>query len=253
MKSLRFEGWRRLAAPPLAAWLSACSAHGGANQENLQSARSTGAAAALLGGSGGSGGLRADGTDASAAEGGRPSRPEMGEAAGGGGQTSSAPPAAVGGASDGATNTGGAGSPWHAAAGGSTAAGGGAGEAGAGGGGSAAAGSGAAGSAAVSVTFGQVYAVLMNGCSCHAAGAGGLDLGSRALAHANLVGIDSGACSGELRVAPGAPARSVLVHALEHTDLAGCSVPQMPAGGPMLGAAELATVRAWIAAGARDD
>jgi hypothetical protein len=93
----------------------------------------------------------------------------------------------------------------------------------------------------------------MAGCSCHAAGAGGLDLGSRALAYTNLVGVGSGACSGELRVAPGAPDRSVLVHALEHTDLGSCSVPQMPAGGALLDASALGLLRAWISAGAHDD
>jgi len=102
-------------------------------------------------------------------------------------------------------------------------------------------------------TFSEVYGVIMAGCSCHGSGAGGLTMSSRATAYANLVGITSSFCSSEKRVVAGAPERSVLLHALEHTSLTGCNVPRMPPGGTKLSATQIATVRSWIAAGARDN
>jgi hypothetical protein len=69
-------------------------------------------------------------------------------------------------------------------------------------------------------------------------------------AFAALVGVDSGKCMGELRVAPGDADGSVLVQALEGT--ATCVQP-MPLGRDPLAADAIGMVRAWIDAGAHED
>ena len=84
--------------------------------------------------------------------------------------------------------------------------------------------------------------------ACHA-GAGapqGLRLDA-ANSYAMLVGVPSVEVPGVLRVAPGRPDASYLVHKLEGNAAVGA---RMPLGGPYLDAATIAAVRQWIAAGA---
>ena len=64
---------------------------------------------------------------------------------------------------------------------------------------------------------------------------------------ANLVGVPSRQSSGTLRVNPGAPDRSYLVHKLEGTAASG---EQMPFGGPPVPQATIDFVRQWITDGA---
>lgn len=90
--------------------------------------------------------------------------------------------------------------------------------------------------------------------ACHLTGeeAGGMALHPRA-AHETLVGVPSTESS-LLRVKPGAPDESYLVHKIQGTqlDAAGGGL-RMPADGEPLTAAEIAMIRAWIAAGAKND
>ncbi|MBT9558250.1 MAG: hypothetical protein IV100_19610 [Myxococcales bacterium] len=90
--------------------------------------------------------------------------------------------------------------------------------------------------------------------ACHAvAGFSGLGLG-RSVAHVNLVGVESVRAPGVLRVAPGDPDASFLVHKIEGThgpeqgDL-------MPPGGdtPSADDCRVRRVREWIERGAPDD
>ena len=84
---------------------------------------------------------------------------------------------------------------------------------------------------------------------CHGSFArGGLDL-RRGIAHSQLVNVSSRQ-STVLRVVPGDPEASYLVHKLDgRASIAGS---QMPEGGPFLTATELDLVRGWIRAGAPD-
>jgi hypothetical protein len=112
----------------------------------------------------------------------------------------------------------------------------------------------AGGSTAAAVSFSDIYTgILATGCSCHNGGAGGLDLATRNIAYANLVGVPSSSCLGEQRVVPGDAEASVLFHALAHTALGLCDVPTMPRSGAQLSAAQIDQLQAWITAGARDD
>jgi len=75
---------------------------------------------------------------------------------------------------------------------------------------------------------------------------GGLDL-SASVAFANLVNTRSSQTS-LLRVAPGDPESSYLIHKLEgRADIIG---ERMPQGGPFLSTTELDTIKAWVTAGA---
>lgn len=113
---------------------------------------------------------------------------------------------------------------------------------------------GAGGSVAAAVSFSDIYTgIIATGCSCHSGGAGGLDLATRNIAYANLVGVPSTSCLGEQRVVPGIAEASVLFHALSHSALGLCDVPTMPRNGAQLSAAQITRVQDWIAAGARDD
>jgi mono/diheme cytochrome c family protein len=86
-----------------------------------------------------------------------------------------------------------------------------------------------------------------NCVSCHQAGAENaeLNLGFGA-AHADLVGVPS-TQSPLLRVQPGLPSESYLMHKLEgtHLDIGGSGDP-MPLGLGPLPDADLATIRTWI-------
>jgi cytochrome c553 len=90
--------------------------------------------------------------------------------------------------------------------------------------------------------------------ACHLTGeeAGGMALHPRA-AYRTLVGVKS-AGSPLLRVQPGAPDASYLLRKLEGTQVeAGGGGMRMPMDGEALSAAEIQTIRAWIAAGAPDN
>jgi mono/diheme cytochrome c family protein len=87
-----------------------------------------------------------------------------------------------------------------------------------------------------------------NGCiGCHASDRGGLTLTDVAsVSYANLVNVASPA-TGEIRVIPNNANDSYLVKKLEGRQSAGA---QMPAGGPPLSSADLATIKSWINQGA---
>lgn len=90
--------------------------------------------------------------------------------------------------------------------------------------------------------------------TCHLTGqeAGNMKLHPGA-AHASLVGVAS-VESPLLRVKPGAPSDSYLMHKLEGTHLdVGGSGDRMPFGQPQLDAATRDKIRSWIAAGAENN
>jgi hypothetical protein len=79
----------------------------------------------------------------------------------------------------------------------------------------------------------------------------GLDL-SAAVAHANLVNVASRGKPGAIRVLPGDPENSYLVHKLEGR--AGIVGERMPrTSGPFLTPGQLSIIRRWIAQGAPND
>ena len=91
---------------------------------------------------------------------------------------------------------------------------------------------------------------------CHSAAGGraaasGLDL-TAAVAYANLVNVGSRGKPGAIRVIPGDPANSYLLHKLEgRSDIVG---QRMPRGtGPFLGEGQLSVIRRWIELGAVND
>ena len=77
----------------------------------------------------------------------------------------------------------------------------------------------------------------------------GLDL-SESAAFTNLVNTGSTQTS-SLRVVPGDPESSYLIHKLDGR--AGIVGSRMPRGGPFLSTAELDVIKAWISAGALDN
>ncbi|MDH5671133.1 MAG: hypothetical protein OEZ06_03230 [Myxococcales bacterium] len=105
-------------------------------------------------------------------------------------------------------------------------------------------------------TFTEVWALLEARCAgaaCHVGAAipgGGLALTDAAAAYDALVGAASLTCSGQLLVAPGDAAASVLLMSLSGGS--SCA-PMMPRNGTAFGASELALVAAWIDAGAAND
>ncbi|MBZ5709580.1 Ig-like domain-containing protein [Nannocystis pusilla] len=94
---------------------------------------------------------------------------------------------------------------------------------------------------------GAVQPIFTGSCSCHAGGqpAGGLSLATGE-SFAALVNVESSQAPGVLRVAPGDPASSFLMEKLSPAPSVG---QQMPLGG-MLSEGQVATISAWIAAGA---
>jgi hypothetical protein len=87
---------------------------------------------------------------------------------------------------------------------------------------------------------------------CHNAGgarfAAGLNL-ERAVAYGQLVGVSSSERPGVLRVAPGDPDASYIVHKLEgRADIVGVRMPR--GTGPFLTEGQMAVIRRWIAEGA---
>jgi hypothetical protein len=86
---------------------------------------------------------------------------------------------------------------------------------------------------------------------CHAGAAAPLGLRlDAANSYTNLVGVPSRQAGSLLRVAPGNPDASYLVHKLEGTASEGA---RMPLGGPPIAAETIAYVRQWIADGAAPD
>lgn len=83
------------------------------------------------------------------------------------------------------------------------------------------------------------------GCHGGPAPAEGLDLSTSSKALADLVDVPSSQCASKARVASGDPAASYLVNKLTGSGL--CSGTRMPKTGSALSAAEIDTVRAWIA------
>lgn len=75
---------------------------------------------------------------------------------------------------------------------------------------------------------------------------------NRGRAHPKLVGVTAPECAdGRLYVAPGDPERSYVYQKLAGREM--CSGVQMPKDAAPLDETQLATIAAWIAAGARDD
>lgn len=116
-------------------------------------------------------------------------------------------------------------------------------------------------SAGVAVTVNNVAAatlaqlqanIFTPRCSgCHSGGGGALpasmNLSSAAASHAALVNVASVEVPALMRVKPGDPANSYLIHKLEGTQAGG---GRMPLGGPFLDQATIDTVKSWIQAGA---
>jgi hypothetical protein len=81
--------------------------------------------------------------------------------------------------------------------------------------------------------------------------AGGLNLRTTALSHAALVGVSSGARPGAIRVIPGDPENSYLIHKLEGR--AGIVGTRMPRGNTLLTEGQVLVIKRWITLGARND
>jgi hypothetical protein len=81
--------------------------------------------------------------------------------------------------------------------------------------------------------------------------AGGLNL-RHETAYAALVGVSSGQRSDVMRVSPGDPNGSYLVHKLEgHSQMTGMRMPRT--GGPYLTEGQMMIIRRWIERGAPND
>jgi mono/diheme cytochrome c family protein len=105
----------------------------------------------------------------------------------------------------------------------------------------------------ISQGFAAAYAVLSTNCvSCHSAGKA-LDMSTPQLAHAQLVGVEAKykACAADgglpkVRVVPGAPESSLMIEKIEGHPSCG---KQMPTA-MLMNAEDIATLRAWVTAGA---
>ncbi len=115
----------------------------------------------------------------------------------------------------------------------------------------------AAADAETPATFTNVWSLLTARCvDCHRADEGpegALDLSTRSLAYAQLVGVaaagPSCGASGKTRVVAGDPDASLLYEKVATTPSCG---NRMPEGGT-LSAASIDLIRRWILAGAKDD
>jgi hypothetical protein len=92
----------------------------------------------------------------------------------------------------------------------------------------------------------NVFTPVCTACHAGAAAPRGLRLDADN-SHAQLVGVTSDEVASLLRVAPGDPDASYLVHKLEGSAAVGA---RMPLGGPYLDAATMAVIRQWIGRGA---
>jgi hypothetical protein len=92
--------------------------------------------------------------------------------------------------------------------------------------------------------------------NCHTTAGGrvppaGMDLGS-ANAHAQLVNVASNAKPGAIRVIPGDPENSYLIHKLEgRSGIVGLQMPR--SGPPFLTAGQIRVIKRWIENGAPND
>lgn len=125
--------------------------------------------------------------------------------------------------------------------------------------------SGDASDGAADPTFTEVFTTVLSGtCNgCHAAGhPTGLDMSTKALAYTNLVGKAAGTgglgggspcatAGGETRVVANNAAGSLLVKKIDH--VAGTCGSTMPLRGAKIANAKIDLVKAWIAAGAKND
>jgi hypothetical protein len=93
----------------------------------------------------------------------------------------------------------------------------------------------------------NVFTPICTGCHAGAAAPLGLQL-EAGVSYAQLVGIPSVEDPDLLRVAPGDPDASYLVHKIEGRPEAG---PRMPLGGPPLPQATIDVIRQWIVEGAQ--
>ncbi len=74
---------------------------------------------------------------------------------------------------------------------------------------------------------------------------------SDGLAHSNIVNVPANQLVGMMRVRPGQPDQSYLVHKIQGTQASvGGTGNRMPLGGTPLTQAQIDTIRDWIAAGA---
>lgn len=81
--------------------------------------------------------------------------------------------------------------------------------------------------------------------------AGGLNL-RREVAYTSLVGVASTGKPGAVRVVPGDPERSYLIHKLEgRADIVGLRMPRN--NGPFLSEGQIAVIKRWIALGAANN
>lgn len=107
---------------------------------------------------------------------------------------------------------------------------------------------------APAVTLAQLQSSIFTPrcASCHTGGGsslpGSMNLSSESATRAALVGVASEEAPSLLRVAPGDPANSYLIHKLEGTQSSGS---RMPLGGPFLDQATIDSVKEWIQAGAQ--
>ncbi|WP_053234498.1 hypothetical protein [Sandaracinus amylolyticus] len=93
--------------------------------------------------------------------------------------------------------------------------------------------------------------------ACHGGGAmgGALAMPDAATGYANLFEVESepaGACMGRVRVVPGDPDASLLVHKVEMGNPMSCETP-MPIGPPPLSEEEVGIIRQWITDGAMNN
>ena len=97
----------------------------------------------------------------------------------------------------------------------------------------------------------DIFTPKCSGCHNGSAPSGGALPGSMDLraghTFANVVNVASLEQPALMRVKPGEPNNSYVVHKLEGTDITGS---RMPFGGPFLDQATIDKVRSWIAAGA---
>ncbi|HEX6242116.1 MAG TPA: hypothetical protein VFZ61_14500, partial [Polyangiales bacterium] len=107
------------------------------------------------------------------------------------------------------------------------------------------------------VTFTRVYALFQAPCvGCHgASGRGGLNMANKNTAHMELTSPGNAegpscATGNRKRVVAGMPDMSLLIKKLEGTQDCG---ERMPEGRAPMTAAQIAEVRAWITAGAKND
>jgi hypothetical protein len=105
-------------------------------------------------------------------------------------------------------------------------------------------------------SFDDVFTTVLNtSCSngyCHGSVAGGWSVKEdKDQTYAQLVGPDSSQCSGLKRVTAGDPEKSALYLKLRGGFAGICTGNKMPPSGGIVTAAQLETVRSWIAAGAK--